>query len=160
MALFSQSLFFHLSFSSKKSLKKKNWSTIDKTTIFNPSIFWVNNTRSSNWISLFFSVTKWRNLCIHWTVSVLVVLLDAPHPQVTCLFLRNPNANREHPNFWGKGGIIIKLSNRDNSATKNFFRNPDKTGVKGGDMLMSYKSIFQDLRNAVDWVHMNVGVWK
>ncbi|CAG7717894.1 unnamed protein product [Allacma fusca] len=27
------------------------------------------------------------------------------------------------------------------------------TGVKSGDLFMSYKSIFQDVRNAVDWVH-------
>ncbi|XP_065339747.1 cytosolic purine 5'-nucleotidase isoform X1 [Cloeon dipterum] len=42
----------------------------------------------------------------------------------------------------------------------DFFTNsPDfireKTGVKGGDIFMSYKSIFQDVRNAVDWVHIH-----
>ncbi|CAB3382178.1 Hypothetical predicted protein [Cloeon dipterum] len=31
----------------------------------------------------------------------------------------------------------------------------EKTGVKGGDIFMSYKSIFQDVRNAVDWVHIH-----
>ncbi|KAJ4435786.1 hypothetical protein ANN_18405 [Periplaneta americana] len=30
----------------------------------------------------------------------------------------------------------------------------EKTGVKGGDLFMSFKSIFQDVRNAVDWVHI------
>lgn len=40
----------------------------------------------------------------------------------------------------------------------DFFTNaPDSnttsTGVKCGDLFMSYKSIFQDVRNAVDWVH-------
>ncbi|XP_073998486.1 5' nucleotidase B isoform X2 [Rhodnius prolixus] len=30
----------------------------------------------------------------------------------------------------------------------------DKTGVKSGDLFMSFKSIFQDVRNAVDWVHL------
>ncbi|KAK9509101.1 hypothetical protein O3M35_006491 [Rhynocoris fuscipes] len=30
----------------------------------------------------------------------------------------------------------------------------DKTGVKSGDLVMSFKSIFQDVRNAVDWVHL------
>lgn len=32
----------------------------------------------------------------------------------------------------------------------------DKTGVRSGDLLMSFKSIFQDVRNAVDWVHIQV----
>ncbi|KAI6235841.1 putative cytosolic purine 5-nucleotidase [Aphelenchoides besseyi] len=31
----------------------------------------------------------------------------------------------------------------------------DKTGVKSGEVVMSYKSIFQDIRNAVDWVHFD-----
>ncbi|CAI2356663.1 unnamed protein product [Caenorhabditis sp. 36 PRJEB53466] len=30
----------------------------------------------------------------------------------------------------------------------------DKTGVKGGEVMMSYKSIFQDLRRVIDWVHV------
>ena len=29
-------------------------------------------------------------------------------------------------------------------------------GVKSGDLYMSYKSIFQDIRSAVDWVHIHV----
>lgn len=31
----------------------------------------------------------------------------------------------------------------------------EKTGVKSGELLLSYKSIFQDVRNAVDWVHIH-----
>ncbi|XP_021939529.1 cytosolic purine 5'-nucleotidase isoform X2 [Zootermopsis nevadensis] len=30
----------------------------------------------------------------------------------------------------------------------------DKTGVRGGELFMSFKSILQDVRNAVDWVHI------
>ncbi|XP_047000015.1 cytosolic purine 5'-nucleotidase isoform X3 [Schistocerca americana] len=30
----------------------------------------------------------------------------------------------------------------------------ETTGVKAGDLFMSYKSMFQDIRNAVDWVHL------
>uniref|UniRef100_A0A1A9WVU3 Cytosolic purine 5'-nucleotidase n=1 Tax=Glossina brevipalpis TaxID=37001 RepID=A0A1A9WVU3_9MUSC len=30
---------------------------------------------------------------------------------------------------------------------------PDRTGVKGGELFMSFNSIFQDVRRAVDWVH-------
>ena len=30
------------------------------------------------------------------------------------------------------------------------------TGVNCGELYMSYKSIFQDVRDAVDFVHMNV----
>lgn len=32
----------------------------------------------------------------------------------------------------------------------------EKIGVKAGDLCMSYRSIFQDVRNAVDWVHIQV----
>ncbi|KAI6218249.1 5' nucleotidase family [Aphelenchoides besseyi] len=31
----------------------------------------------------------------------------------------------------------------------------DKTGVKNGEIIMSYKSLFQDLRNAIDWLHFD-----
>lgn len=30
----------------------------------------------------------------------------------------------------------------------------DKTGVKYGELFMSFRSIFQDVRGAVDWVHI------
>ncbi|XP_046591691.1 cytosolic purine 5'-nucleotidase isoform X3 [Neodiprion lecontei] len=41
----------------------------------------------------------------------------------------------------------------------DFFTNspqytPEKTGVKAGELTMSFKSIFQDVRNAVDWIHL------
>lgn len=29
-------------------------------------------------------------------------------------------------------------------------------GVRSGDLFMSYQSIFQDIRNSVDWVHFHV----
>lgn len=31
-----------------------------------------------------------------------------------------------------------------------------REGIKSGDLYMSYKSIFQDIRGAVDWLHMKV----
>ncbi|XP_065216495.1 cytosolic purine 5'-nucleotidase isoform X2 [Planococcus citri] len=31
----------------------------------------------------------------------------------------------------------------------------DKTGVKNGSMVISFKSLFQDVRSAVDWVHLD-----
>ncbi|XP_015439334.1 PREDICTED: cytosolic purine 5'-nucleotidase isoform X2 [Dufourea novaeangliae] len=31
----------------------------------------------------------------------------------------------------------------------------EKTGVKEGDLTMSFKSIFQDVRSAVDWIHLH-----
>lgn len=33
-----------------------------------------------------------------------------------------------------------------------FFR--EKTGVRAGDLYMSFKSIFQDVRTAMDYVHL------
>jgi 5'-nucleotidase len=38
--------------------------------------------------------------------------------------------------------------------SSEYTKTNDKTGVKSGDVIMSYKSIFQDVRAAVDWVHM------
>jgi len=35
----------------------------------------------------------------------------------------------------------------------------EPTGVKCGDLYMSFKSIFQDCRDAVDWVHYKVNVY-
>lgn len=32
----------------------------------------------------------------------------------------------------------------------------EKTGVRSGDLLMSFNSIFQDVRSAVDWMHIHV----
>ena len=32
----------------------------------------------------------------------------------------------------------------------------EPTGVKDGDLFMHYKSVFQDVRDAVDWVHLVV----
>ncbi|KAG6795169.1 cytosolic purine 5'-nucleotidase isoform X1 [Apis mellifera caucasica] len=42
----------------------------------------------------------------------------------------------------------------------DFFTNsrqyiPDRTGVKEGELTMTFKSIFQDVRNAVDWIHLH-----
>uniref|UniRef100_A0A914SK09 Uncharacterized protein n=1 Tax=Parascaris equorum TaxID=6256 RepID=A0A914SK09_PAREQ len=37
-----------------------------------------------------------------------------------------------------------------------FFETQEKTGVKSGELFMSYRSIFQDIRSAVDWVHFDV----
>jgi len=31
----------------------------------------------------------------------------------------------------------------------------ERTGVKEGELTMSFKSIFQDVRNAVDWIHLH-----
>jgi len=36
------------------------------------------------------------------------------------------------------------------------FVGSEPTGVKCGDLYMSFKSIFQDCRDAVDWVHYKV----
>ncbi|VDP13860.1 unnamed protein product [Heligmosomoides polygyrus] len=38
----------------------------------------------------------------------------------------------------------------------NYTALEDKTGVRGGDVLMSYKSIFYDCRSALDWVHLEM----
>ncbi|VDO36981.1 unnamed protein product [Brugia timori] len=39
----------------------------------------------------------------------------------------------------------------DNSY--NYAPTEDRTGIKSGDVYMSYRSIFQDIRSSVDWVH-------
>uniref|UniRef100_A0A1I7V938 Cytosolic purine 5'-nucleotidase n=1 Tax=Loa loa TaxID=7209 RepID=A0A1I7V938_LOALO len=35
----------------------------------------------------------------------------------------------------------------------NYAPTEDRTGIKSGDVYMSYRSIFQDIRSSVDWVH-------
>uniref|UniRef100_A0AC34Q5G2 Cytosolic purine 5'-nucleotidase n=1 Tax=Panagrolaimus sp. JU765 TaxID=591449 RepID=A0AC34Q5G2_9BILA len=42
----------------------------------------------------------------------------------------------------------------------DYTKTTDKTGVKSGDVIMSYKSIFQDVRSAVDYVHFDGGMKK
>uniref|UniRef100_A0A183BKS1 5'-nucleotidase domain-containing protein 4 n=1 Tax=Globodera pallida TaxID=36090 RepID=A0A183BKS1_GLOPA len=37
-------------------------------------------------------------------------------------------------------------------------KTPDKTGVRYGDVIMSYNAIFQDIRNAMDYVHGEISV--
>ncbi|CAB3400206.1 unnamed protein product [Caenorhabditis bovis] len=37
----------------------------------------------------------------------------------------------------------------------DFSQLPDRTGVRCGEVMMSYKSIFQDLRRVIDWVHID-----
>ena len=38
----------------------------------------------------------------------------------------------------------------------------ESTGINCGDLFMSFKSIFKDIRAAVDWVHIKVtlNLWK
>uniref|UniRef100_A0A915PMU4 5'-nucleotidase n=1 Tax=Setaria digitata TaxID=48799 RepID=A0A915PMU4_9BILA len=38
-------------------------------------------------------------------------------------------------------------------SSPNYAPTDDRTGIKSGDVYMSYRSIFQDIRNSVDWVH-------
>ncbi|VDK75659.1 unnamed protein product [Onchocerca ochengi] len=38
-------------------------------------------------------------------------------------------------------------------SSPNYAPTEDRTGIKSGDIYMSYRSIFQDIRNSVDWVH-------
>ena len=40
------------------------------------------------------------------------------------------------------------------SSSPNYIQFPE--GVKSGDLYMSFKSVFQDIRAAVDFVHMRV----
>lgn len=37
-------------------------------------------------------------------------------------------------------------------------KNSDGTGVKSGEVAMSYRSIFQDIRDSIDWVHFDVSI--
>ena len=41
-------------------------------------------------------------------------------------------------------------------AILNFFQISAPQGFKCDDLIMSFKSVFQDVRNAVDYVHMQV----
>ena len=43
------------------------------------------------------------------------------------------------------------------STSEEYLETDTLTGVKKGDLLLSWESIFEDIRSAVDWVHMKVG---
>lgn len=43
-------------------------------------------------------------------------------------------------------------------ATKSIYHEEDK-GVRQGDLFMSWEGIFQDIRDAVDWLHERVKIF-
>uniref|UniRef100_A0A674N5G9 5'-nucleotidase, cytosolic IIb n=1 Tax=Takifugu rubripes TaxID=31033 RepID=A0A674N5G9_TAKRU len=68
------------------------------------------------------------------------------------IFLRGPEIRERYPN---------KFIQRDDTERFHILNTlfnlvlswPCETGFKNGDLFMSYKSMFQDVRDAVDWVH-------
>lgn len=59
-------------------------------------------------------------------------------------------------------GIVVEGS--DSSHVQNFPLTLShlyscETGFKDGDLFMSYKSMFQDVRDGVDWVHFKVAFY-
>uniref|UniRef100_A0A7N8X1J4 Cytosolic purine 5'-nucleotidase n=1 Tax=Mastacembelus armatus TaxID=205130 RepID=A0A7N8X1J4_9TELE len=83
-------------------------------------------------------------------------------------FLRGPDIREMYPNKFIQRGdtdrfyILNTLFNLPETylfaCLVDFFSNCSRyssceTGFKDGDLFMSYKSMFQDVRDAVDWVH-------
>uniref|UniRef100_A0A673CF56 5'-nucleotidase, cytosolic IIb n=1 Tax=Sphaeramia orbicularis TaxID=375764 RepID=A0A673CF56_9TELE len=83
-------------------------------------------------------------------------------------FLRGPEIRERYPNKFIQRDdterfyILNTLFNLPETylfaCLVDFFSNCDRytsceTGFKDGDLFMSYKSMFQDVRDAVDWVH-------
>uniref|UniRef100_A0A8D0CWE0 5'-nucleotidase, cytosolic IIb n=1 Tax=Sander lucioperca TaxID=283035 RepID=A0A8D0CWE0_SANLU len=83
-------------------------------------------------------------------------------------FLRGPEIRERYPNKFIQRDdterfyILNTLFNLPETylfaCLVDFFSNCDRytsceTGFKNGDLFMSYKSMFQDVRDAVDWVH-------
>uniref|UniRef100_A0A3P9MTF2 5'-nucleotidase, cytosolic IIb n=1 Tax=Poecilia reticulata TaxID=8081 RepID=A0A3P9MTF2_POERE len=83
-------------------------------------------------------------------------------------FLRGPDIRERYPNKFIQRDdterfyILNTLFNLPETylfaCLVDFFSNCDRytsceTGFKDGDLFMSYKSMFQDVRDAVDWVH-------
>uniref|UniRef100_A0A8C7V9C8 Cytosolic purine 5'-nucleotidase n=1 Tax=Oncorhynchus mykiss TaxID=8022 RepID=A0A8C7V9C8_ONCMY len=86
-------------------------------------------------------------------------------------FMRGPEIREMYPNKFIQRGdtdrfyILNTLFNLPETylfaCLVDFFTNCPKytsceTGFKNGDLFMSYKSMFQDVRDAVDWVHLKV----
>uniref|UniRef100_H3D3G4 5'-nucleotidase, cytosolic IIb n=1 Tax=Tetraodon nigroviridis TaxID=99883 RepID=H3D3G4_TETNG len=84
------------------------------------------------------------------------------------IFLRGPEIRERYPNKFIQRDdterfyILNTLFNLPETylfaCLVDFFSNCDRytsceTGFKHGDLFMSYKSMFQDVRDAVDWVH-------
>ncbi|XP_031434853.1 5'-nucleotidase, cytosolic IIa isoform X1 [Clupea harengus] len=83
-------------------------------------------------------------------------------------FMRGPETREQYPNKFIQRGdtdrfyILNTLFNLPETylfaCLVDFFTNCARyksceTGFKDGDLFMSYKSMFQDVRDAVDWVH-------
>ncbi|XP_062375935.1 5'-nucleotidase, cytosolic IIa isoform X2 [Sardina pilchardus] len=83
-------------------------------------------------------------------------------------FMRGPETREQYPNKFIQRGdtdrfyILNTLFNLPETylfaCLVDFFTNCSRytsceTGFKDGDLFMSYKSMFQDVRDAVDWVH-------
>lgn len=83
-------------------------------------------------------------------------------------FMRGPETREQYPNKFIQRGdtdrfyILNTLFNLPETylfaCLVDFFTNCPRytsceTGFKDGDLFMSYKSMFQDVRDAVDWVH-------
>uniref|UniRef100_A0A8C7PSP4 Cytosolic purine 5'-nucleotidase n=1 Tax=Oncorhynchus mykiss TaxID=8022 RepID=A0A8C7PSP4_ONCMY len=88
-------------------------------------------------------------------------------------FLRGPEIRELYPNKFIQRDdterfyILNTLFNLPETylfaCLVDFFSNCDRyasceTGFKDGDLFMSFKSMFQDIRDAVDWVHFKVAV--
>uniref|UniRef100_A0A8C7NN97 Cytosolic purine 5'-nucleotidase n=1 Tax=Oncorhynchus mykiss TaxID=8022 RepID=A0A8C7NN97_ONCMY len=80
-------------------------------------------------------------------------------------FMRGPEIREMYPNKFIQRGdtdrfyILNTLFNLpgERAVFTPFFGGKDlscETGFKNGDLFMSYKSMFQDVRDAVDWVHL------
>uniref|UniRef100_A0A8C6KDH0 5'-nucleotidase, cytosolic IIb n=1 Tax=Nothobranchius furzeri TaxID=105023 RepID=A0A8C6KDH0_NOTFU len=75
-------------------------------------------------------------------------------------FLRGPEIRERYPNKFIQRDdterfyILNTLFNLPGKTCANERGDGDcETGFKDGDLFMSYKSMFQDVRDAVDWVH-------
>ena len=52
--------------------------------------------------------------------------------------------------------VVINTNKQTKQKTTNKQKTSCETGFKDGDLFMSFKSMFQDVRDAVDWVHFKV----
>ena len=71
---------------------------------------------------------------------------------LSCYFATTPQlAKRESESI----NCVAYTLNEDRKIMSDLFPSCE-TGFKNGDLLLSFKSMFQDVRDAVDWVHFKV----
>ena len=108
--------------------------------------------------SLFSFMTAKFMFSIHFLIYQKPILLLAS--LITSINHPNTQSKKVHFSFFATFTTLENFPKCQRFIVFFVCRTNDKTGVKSGEVIMSYKSIFQDVRAAVDYVHFDGGMKK